>query len=153
MAGPFQVLLHSPDMADRLSTVGDYLVYQSAISPAIKALIWLISAREYDCNFLWDVCCAYAKQAGIQESVLEAIRDQTSLVGLTPEQEVATEFCYQLLRGNHHVSETLYRKTVDHFGIAATVQIAATIGYFVMFAFVANAFEIKSQPEDAGLPV
>lgn len=153
VAGPFQVLLHSPDMADRLSTVGEYLLYNAVLSAPVKTLTWLIAAREYDCDFAWDACFPYAKEAGIQDSIIDAIRDRKPLVGLSQEQKLLTEFCYQLLKGNHHVSDTLYRETVDHFGIAATVQIAATIGYFLMLAFLANTFEIAAHGDEAELPL
>jgi hypothetical protein len=45
------------------------------------------------------------------------------------------------------VSDETYRATVEHFGVAATVQIAASTGYFVMWAFLLNAFEIDPKAE------
>jgi hypothetical protein len=45
------------------------------------------------------------------------------------------------------VSDDAYRATVEHFGVADTVQIAASIGYFVMWAFLLNTFEIEPRAE------
>jgi 4-carboxymuconolactone decarboxylase len=148
IAAPYQVLLNSPDVADRVASVGEFLLYDSVLSPAVKTLTWLIAAREYDCDYEWAASARHARQAGIPEALIEAIRERKPLAGLTKEQEVLVAYCHQLLRGNHHVSEPSYRAAVEHFGIAATVQIAITIGYFVMWAFVMNAFEV--QPESAG---
>ena len=59
------------------------------------------------------------------------------------------DFCHQLLRGNHHVTGTTYGAAVAQFGVAATVQIAATLGYFVMMGLVANAFELAPVGDDS----
>lgn len=50
VAEPFQVLLNSPEVADRLANVGAFLLYDTILPPAVKTLTWLIAAREYDCD-------------------------------------------------------------------------------------------------------
>ena len=37
---------------------------------------------------------------------------------------------------------------IGEFGTAATVQIAATVGYVVMLGLVANAFDVAPPPDD-----
>jgi 4-carboxymuconolactone decarboxylase len=147
VAEPFQVLLNSPEVADRLANVGAFLLYDTILPPAVKTLTWLIAAREYDCDYAWAASVRHAQKAGVQDKLINAIWNRKPLVGVTEEQELLIDFCHQLLRGNHHVSETAYRAAVEHFGTAATVQIAATIGYFVMMAFVLNAFEVAPKTE------
>jgi 4-carboxymuconolactone decarboxylase len=149
VAAPFQVLLNSPDVADRVASVGEFLLYDTVLPPAVKALTWLIAAREYDCDYEWAASVPHARQAGIQDDLIDAIRERKPLAGLTKEQALLVEFCHQLLRGNHHVSDAAYRAAVEQFGVAATVQIAATIGYFVMWAFVLNAFEVDPKAAEA----
>mgnify|MGYP001565693516 CR=1 FL=1 len=147
VTGPFQVLLNSPDVADRVASVGAFFLYETVLAPAVKTLTWLIAAREYDCDYEWAACVPHARKAGIQDALINAIWNRTPPAGLTKEQELLVDFCHQLLRGNHHVSEAAYRAAVEHFGVAATVQIAATVGYFVMQAFVLNAFEVDPKAE------
>jgi 4-carboxymuconolactone decarboxylase len=149
IATPFQVLLNSPDMADRVASVGEFLLYDSVLPPAVKTLTWLIVAREYDCDYEWAASVRHARQAGIQDALIDAIQQRKPLAGLTNEQESLVAFCHQLLRGNHRVSEAAYRAAVEQFGVAATVQIAATIGYFVMLAFVLNAFDVDPKAADS----
>ncbi|MBI3916386.1 MAG: hypothetical protein HY322_05200 [Betaproteobacteria bacterium] len=142
VAAPFQVLLNSPDVADRVASVGEFLLYDTVLSPPAKTLVWLIAAREYDCDYEWTASVRHARQAGLPDALIDAIRERKPPAGLTREQEVLVEFCRQLLRGNHRVDDATYRAAVEQFGVAATVQIAAMIGYFVMLAFVVNAFEV-----------
>jgi 4-carboxymuconolactone decarboxylase len=145
VAAPFQVLLNSPDVADRVASVGESLLYSPALAPETRALVWLIAAREYDCDYEWAGSVRHARRAGLDEALIDAIHARKPLAGLTREQEILVRFCHQLLRGNHRVDEATYRAAVEHFGVAATVQIAATIGYFVMFAFLLNAFEVAPE--------
>jgi 4-carboxymuconolactone decarboxylase len=146
VAEPFQVLLNSPEVADRLASVGDFLLYDTVLSPAVKTLTWLIAAREYDCDYAWAASVPHAQKAGVPNELINAIWNRRPLANVTKEQQLLIDLCHQLLRGNHHVSEPEYCAAVEHFGTAATVQIAATIGYFVMMAFVLNAFEVAPQP-------
>lgn len=145
VSGPFQVLLNSPDVADRVATVGDLLLYGGILPPPVKALTWLIVAAEFDCDYEWAVAVSAAQSAGVKDALIEAIRNRQPMAGLSEEQKLAVDFCRQLLRGNHHVGETAYRATVGHFGVAATVQIAATVGYFAMQALLLNAFEVDPE--------
>jgi 4-carboxymuconolactone decarboxylase len=135
IAGPFQVLLHSPDVADRVAAVGEVLLYGAALTPRIKALTQQTAAHEWNCSYAW----AFSVRNG----------DASATAG--EDGKLLSDFCLQLLRGNHHVSEETYRATVDRFGVPATVQIAATLGYFVMQSCVLNTFQIEPEDDPSAL--
>jgi 4-carboxymuconolactone decarboxylase len=147
VAGPFEMLLHSPDLADRVAVVGEQLVYGTAIPAPARALTWLLTAAELDCDYEWIMARAAAQEAGLPAALVDAAGTRQPLPGATAELKVVADFCHQLLRGNHHVSDEVYRAAVDRFGTPATVQIAATVGYFVMQAVLLNAFEVTPEGE------
>jgi 4-carboxymuconolactone decarboxylase len=144
---PYQVLLNTPDVAARVAHVGNFVLYETILPPAVKTLTWLIAAAEYDCAYEWTAFVGHARKAGVPEAVIESVMKGEKPAEASREQAILIDFCHQLLRGNHHVIDTSYQATVEHFGVAATVQIAALIGYFVMWAFLLNAFEIEPQEE------
>jgi hypothetical protein len=43
----------------------------------------------------------------------------------------------------------VYDAAIAKFGVPATVQIAATVGYFVMMSLIANAFEVAPVGDDS----
>ncbi len=147
--GVFQVLMHTPDAAERIAHIGVFFLYESILPPAIRALIGLIAARELDCAYTWHASVNAARVAGIAGGLIEALEHGKTLSGVTVPQQVLLDFCYQLLRGNHHVDDTTYRTAVAQWGIAASVQIAATLGYMVMMSVVANVFDIAPQDDDS----
>jgi 4-carboxymuconolactone decarboxylase len=145
----FQVLLHTPDVADRMATVGAFFLYDTILPPAIRTLVWLITAREFDCEYAWAGSVQHARAAGLTPSLIDALRRDESPAAVTEEQATAIAFCHELMRGNHHICDATYNAAVSHFGVPATIQIAATLGYFAMMCCVANAFELPPQSDDS----
>ena len=149
ISGIFQVLLHTPDVAERVANVGAFFLYETILPPAVRTLTWLIVARELDCNYAWDASVGAARAAGVSDKLIDALQNGRPPIRLKNEQRVLFDFCHQLLRGNHHVTDAVYDAAIAKFGIPATVQIAATVGYFVMMSLVANAFEITPVGDDS----
>ena len=147
----FQVLLNSPDVADRVANVGAFLLYDTILPPRISILVWLITARELDCHYAWIAGVSDALEAGLPQGLIDAILRGSPPAAVSEEHGVVFAFCHQLLRGNHHVGEMTYSAAVARFGVAVTVQIAATLGYFAMLACVLNAFEVEPDA-DASRP-
>ena len=149
VSGLFQVLLHTPDVADRMATVGAFFLYETVLPPALRTLVWLVTAREFDCKYAWLASVAHARTAGLPQTLIDAIRHGASVSAVTDEQATTIAFCRELMRGNHHVCDATYNAAVKHFGVPATIQIAATLGYFAMMCCVANAFELPPEADDS----
>lgn len=149
ICGVFQVLLHTPDVAERVANIGAFIRYESVLPPDVRTLASLIAARELDCNYTWQANVDAARAAGVSDALIDGLKNGKPAAGLTGEEQALLDFCHQLLRGNHHVDEPTYRAAVGQFGVPATVQIAATIGYIVMMSLVANAFEIAPPADDS----
>jgi 4-carboxymuconolactone decarboxylase len=151
VSGPFSVLLNSPDVAARVAHLGEAILFDTVLSPAVSYLAILLAANEFDCDYAWAVCLPHARRAGVPQSLIDAIQEGRSPAGLTREEGLVVDFCHQLLRGNHHVSDDTYRAVVEHFGVPASVQITWTVGYTVMLGFIVNAFEVEHEPADPRL--
>ena len=146
----FQVLLHSPDAAERIANVGMLLLYESALPPDVQSLVRLIAAREFDCGYTWRAGAETAHAAGVADAVIDSIERGKRPAGA--ELQSVFDFCLQLMRGNHHVDDKTYRAVIARYGIPVAVQIAAMLGYVVMMSLIANAFEVPL-PEAGGKPM
>jgi 4-carboxymuconolactone decarboxylase len=144
----FQVLLHTPDVADRMATVGAFFLYETVLPPATRTLVWLTTAREFDCEYAWRGSVNHARAAGLPQALIDAIQRGDPAPAIPDEQATIIAVCHELMRGNHHVCDATYAAAVKHFGVAATIQIAASLGYFAMMCCVANAFELPPQSDD-----
>ena len=140
----FGLLLHTPDVAERIAAIGEFFLYETILPPGPKAIAWLITARELDCNYAWSSGVAAARAANLDARLIEAIESGKPFVGATTEETALSDFCHQLLRGNHHVSDATYDAVVRHFGVQKAVQISTAVGYVAMMSLIANPFEIPS---------
>lgn len=151
ISGAFGVLLHSADVAARIAHIGAYFLYETALPPKLRALAWLITARDLDCNYAWRAGIHAARAAGVAETLTVAIEIDQRPSALDAQEQALFYFCRQLLRGNHHVDDATYQAAVDRFGVPLTVQIAATVGYIMMMSVIVNAFDI-APVEDGAKP-
>jgi len=147
----FQVLLHTPDVAERAANIGAFVLYETALAPETRALVGLIAARALDCDYQWAVWSRAAQDAKVDAQLLAAIELGGLAQASTEGKRALLHFCNQLLEGNHHVDEAAYQAAVKAFGVAGLIQISVTLGYFVMMALVVNAFEV-SPPADGSKP-
>ena len=147
----FQVLLHTPDVAERAANIGAFVLYETALAPETRALVGLIAARALDCDYQWAVWSRAAQDAKVDAQLLAAIERGGLAQASTEGKRALLHFCNQLLEGNHHVDEAAYQAAVKAFGVAGLIQISVTLGYSVMMALVVNAFEV-SPPADGSKP-
>lgn len=150
IVGPFQVLLNSPELARRIAHTGSYVRYESVLPADVRELLIITSARENDCQFEWTSHEALAREAGVRDEAITAVRDRKAPEGLTPEEALIVTYVQELIQGNR-VSEATFQATLDRFGVQGTVELTGTIGYYSMLATALNAFDV--QPETPLLPL
>ncbi|MEE8443171.1 MAG: carboxymuconolactone decarboxylase family protein [Dehalococcoidia bacterium] len=149
LVGPFRVLLHSPELARRVSHTGAYIRREATLPADVRELAVIATARELDCQYEWAVHEGGARRAGVGEDVIMAVRDRKAPEGLSSEEAVVVTYAQELLR-NHRVSGPTFKAALERFGIEALVELTATIGHYSMLACALNAFEVM--PETLLLP-
>src|SRR5450631_3097941 len=71
--GPFEPLMHSPQLMSRARATGEYLRFESAIGNTLSELTILITAREWTQDYEWAVHYPIALKAGIRKEVADDI--------------------------------------------------------------------------------
>jgi 4-carboxymuconolactone decarboxylase len=143
--GPFIPLLRSPELMDRLQKVGEYLRFQSSLEQGISELIMLIVSREWTQHFEWFVHVPLGRKAGISEDTIAALAEGRRPSGMREDEELAYDFCVELLR-TKGVSETTYRRAVTKFGENGAIDMIGVAGYFTTVSMVMNV--AHSPPSD-----
>ena len=143
--GPFIPLLRSPELMDRLQKVGEYLRFQSSLEQRISELIMLIVSREWTQHFEWFVHVPLGRKAGISEDTIAALGEGRRPSGMSEDEELAYDFCVELLR-NKGVCETTYRRAVTKLGENGVIDMIGVAGYFTTVSMVMNV--THSPPSD-----
>lgn len=149
VAGPFRVLLHSPEVARRIAHTGAFIRFESTLPEEISELAVIAATREFDCQYAYAAHEANARNAGVREEAIRAIRDLRAPEGLTQDEAVVVRYVQELLRA-HRVSEPTFQAALKRFGIRTLTELTAIIGYYGMIACVLNAFDV--QPDRPLLP-
>src|SRR3978361_309786 len=67
--GPFDPLMHSPQVMTLARSTGDYLRFNSALGNMLSELVILVTAREWSQDFEWNFHYPIALKPGIKASV------------------------------------------------------------------------------------
>jgi 4-carboxymuconolactone decarboxylase len=113
--GPFEPMMHSPDIMGMARSMGDYLRYHSAIGNTLSELVILVTAREWSQDYEWNVHYPIALKAGIAKDIADAIADGRRPLGMSADEEIVYDFTTELQK-NKRVSDATFNRAEQRFG-------------------------------------
>ncbi len=152
VAGPFAALLHSPELARRIAETGHYVRFEGPLPQTVRELAIITVARSLDCQYEWAAHAVLARNAGVGDEAITAIREGKAPAGLTPEEAQVFGYAAALLR-QHRVGDAEFKALQARFGLEGLVDLTATVGYYAMIACALNAFAIEPTPGEPPLAV
>jgi 4-carboxymuconolactone decarboxylase len=145
--GPFEPLMHSPQLMNQARAMGDYLRYKSALGTTLSELIILVTAREWTQDYEWYVHYPIALKAGIKQEIADAIADGRRPVGMSEDEEIVYDFSIELHR-HKRVSDVTYERAQQRFGNKGVVDLTGINAYYTLLAMQMNMAEYPL-PKDA----
>ena len=135
---PFQVLLHTPELAERVAELGRVVRSGAGLSDADRELVTLAAGSALGCAFIRSSHLDAAAAAGLSaETIGRLDGDRGSLTG---REAVLAAFVDELCTAGV-VSSGTYEAALDLLGTRRVVELALTVGYYTMLARVMGAFE------------
>ena len=145
--GPFEPLMHSPQVMSQARAMGDYLRYNSALGNTLSELVILITAREWTQDFEWFVHYPIALKAGIKPAIADAIADGRRPTGMSEDEEIVYDFSTELHK-NKRVSDQTYNRAQKRFGNKGVVDLTGINAYYTLLAMQMNVAQYQV-PKDA----
>jgi 4-carboxymuconolactone decarboxylase len=149
--GPFEPMMHSPEVMTIARSTGDYLRYNSAIGNTLSELVILITAREWSQDFEWYVHQPIALKAGISKDTTDAIADGRRPAAMTADEEIVYDFTIELQR-NKRISDATFNRAEQRFGKKGVVDMVGISGYYTSLAMQLNAARYQFTGEGPRLP-
>lgn len=137
LGAPFNVLLRSPVLAERMRKVGEYLRFESTIPKRLNELAILITARTWTAQYEWYAHLRLALKEGLDPSVGEELAQGQRPSKMKPDEEAVYDFCHEL-HTSHGVSDAHYNAVHNLFGEQGVVDLMMVSGYYVMVAMALN---------------
>lgn len=135
--GPFEPLMHSPQVMSQARSMGDYLRYHSAIGNTLSELAILVTAREWSQDYEWYVHQPIALKAGIKPEITAAIADGRRPAGMSDDEEIVYDFSTELHR-NKRVSDLTFERAEKRFGKKGIVDLTGINAYYALLAMQLN---------------
>ena len=152
--GPGSITANSPEFARRRTPLTSYLRYETTFPKRIQELAIITTARANDCAYVWNAHAPAARREGINDGLVDAIRDKKPLSSMTPEESAVVNYAQEYF-ANHKVSQATFQAALDQFGAQHLVELTALMGHYAQTCFFLNAFEVSlpEQRTEAVLPV
>jgi len=139
-SGPASVMINSPEACRRAFHFSDYLRRESTLAPHLQELAMLVTARELDCQYVWNAHAASGKKAGLSAELVEALRDNEPLPAVKPAEAAVIAYGQEFFR-THRVSRGAFQDAQEQFGVQGLAELTMLMGFYAMLAFHVNAFD------------
>lgn len=149
--GPFAIMLHAPDVGARVADLVQHFLGETRMQMKLKELAILCIARRHTAQYEWFVHENRARNAGLSDAVIEAIRHREPPPFAEPAEELIHGMVEEIVE-QRKLSEARFAAAVEAFGEPATVELIGFIGFYIMIAVVLTSFDVDA-PDGAPNPL
>jgi 4-carboxymuconolactone decarboxylase len=140
LTGPFNAMLYSPQIGSTLQELGAQLRFHSELPQNLLELAIITIGAHWKAQFEFWAHSKLAKEAGITEEVISAIKNfQTP--NLKDEEKIIYDFCQEML-DRRRISIKNYENTLNLLGEKGMLELVALLGYYSTISILLNTFEI-----------
>jgi alkylhydroperoxidase family enzyme len=141
----FQLLMNSPDAAEAVGQLGEYIRLKSSLDPVIREIAILGTARALNSQYEWTHHEPVARRVGVREEVIAAIKSGKAPMGLPPKEGVFAQAAKELvLKGA--LSDRTFQAIEHLLGPDGTVQLIVVISYYAMLHRALASMGIELEP-------
>jgi 4-carboxymuconolactone decarboxylase len=148
--GPGAIRLYSLPVAEQMGAINTFLRYKSGLDPRLVQLAILVTAREFDCEYVWTAHEPQALKAGLQPDVIDVVRFRKSTESLGEKDAVIIQLGREDI-AKHHVNSEVTARAVNLFGKQSIVNLVSLMGDYASTAILLNAFDQHVRPTDKPL--
>jgi 4-carboxymuconolactone decarboxylase len=147
LAGPWNIMLRSPEMSEGLLSLYNYFRWKTGLPQPLVELAILTTAREWSVQFEWFAHYPLAIKAGISAAALADIRMGRRPENMKPEEAVTHDFAVELCR-KHAVSDPAFQKAKTLLGEKQVVDLTSLVGSYISIGALLNVAEVKTAAKD-----
>ena len=142
--------MNSPELAKAMFPLRLRVRYGTEKDQRLTELIIISTAREINNQYEYSAHEPLARQAGLEEEILEIVKyrraiDVTGVPGLGRTEKLLIQFARELV-SEPKVSAETFASAIDIFGNEGVTDIVGLIGYYSFVAMTLKAFDVQRQP-------
>ena len=144
--GPGSVVLHLPHAHQRLMGFNRFLRSESSLPKKLQELAMLVTARELDCQYIWNAHAASARAAGVSDATVDALRDRKELPKLAADESAVVRYGQEFFR-TRRVSKGTSQLALEQLGTRGAVELGLVLGSYALLALMVNSFDVDLPPD------
>jgi 4-carboxymuconolactone decarboxylase len=144
--GPGSVLLHLPHAHQRLMGFNKFLRSESSLPKKLQELAMLVTSRELDCQYIWNAHAASAREAGVADATVDALRERKELPKLPDDETAVVRFGQEFFR-THRVSRGTLQLAMEKLGQRGAIELGLFLGNYASLALMVNSFDVDLPPD------
>lgn len=141
--GPYSLLAHMPEMAQKLDALRLYLRDEASLSQKLQELVMISVASEMGCAFIWYAHAAAARQIGVRDDIVDSLRERRAPAHLDPDEQTVVDFTRELLQ-KRKVSQPTFDAATARFGQRGTMTLTNLIACYAVLAYNMNTYELEA---------
>lgn len=147
--GPSGIRLYSR-ISEPLGAINRYLRFEAGITPRVREIAILATAREMDSQFEWVAHEPEALKEGVPRAVIDAIKHRSSTATLDKTDAVVIELARELWR-DHKVTSATFAAAKELFGPHKLVDLVLLMGNYAGTAALLAAVDMQLPKDKAPL--
>jgi 4-carboxymuconolactone decarboxylase len=136
--GPYNVMLRSPVMAQRMVALLDYLRFNTSVPRKLNEFAILIQARLWTSQVEWKAHYPLAIKAGLAEAVAADLNAGRRPVSMQPDEAVVYDLCMELST-SHDISDATFARAKAIMTDQQIVDLVTLSGTYVTVAMMLAA--------------
>ena len=144
--GPSSVIINVPRAQQHVNALNKYLRTESSLPKKIQELAMLVTARENDCQYIWNAHAASARAAGVSDATVDALRDRKELPKLAADESAVVRYGQEFFR-TRRVSKGTSQLALERLGTRGAVELGLILGSYALLALMVNSFDVDLPPD------
>ncbi|MDQ2804091.1 MAG: carboxymuconolactone decarboxylase family protein [Pseudomonadota bacterium] len=145
LRGPFNALLRSPELADCVQKVGEYVRFKSSLPARLNELAIIIAGRRWTAQYEFYAHRHLALEAGLKPEIADAIAEGRRPEEMQEDETIVYEFATELLQTGQ-VSDGPYQRVRDRFGERGVIDLVGAAGYYSLVSLILNVARVPLPP-------
>ena len=135
LGGPYNPLMRSPVLGQRLFDLFHYLRWETSIPLKLNELAILVIARQWRSQIEWFAHAPIAAKEGLSANIIAELKANQRPSGMAEDEALVYDFVTELT-GTHKVSDETYARAKALFNDQQIVDLTAVAGNYVMVAML-----------------
>ena len=149
--GPYVPLIYSPELADRMRHLGDFIRFGGVLPPRLKEIVIFTVARHWSVEFMFAIHRQMSAELGLDRAIIDAIASGARPAALTPPEAAAYDAARELLR-TARVGDAAFAALRRHFAERGIIELVSFVGYYTSLAMILNIARIEPPDGAETLP-